>query len=136
GSDPGCWGRGAKGWGQTLAVGGVALRAGVRPWLFRAWRWGRRELLRRHGSCRCWRGRGIQQLLEQLALARDLDAVPPPLDEQPVERVDLGLDHHVRVLDRAAPRLPVDDARNLPADAELEGAGRRRRCEHRVESAV
>src|SRR5919204_823417 len=67
------------------------------------------------------RGRRVKEPLEQLSVALDRDAVETALDEEPVERLDLvGFDHDVRVVDRAASRLAVDDRSDLTGDPKLE----------------
>jgi len=49
-----------------------------------------------HGIARERRGRGIEQALEELPVALDLDRVPAPLDEEPIEGIDFAFDDDIR----------------------------------------
>src|SRR6266511_4025689 len=108
-------------------AGGSA--AGTVDWMVSA-------VLDEDGSTRGGGSCGVEQPLEQLAVALDRHVLPAPLHEEPVERIHSAFDEDIRVLDRPAPRVAVDEARDFAPDPELERAGRRNGRKDRVERAV
>src|SRR6266545_3993794 len=111
---------------RPLARGSAA---GTVDWMVSA-------VLDQDGSARGGGSRGVEQPLEQLAVALDRHVLPAPLHEEPVERIHSAFDEDIRVLDRPAPRVAVDEARDFAPDPELERAGRRNGRKDRVERAV
>src|SRR5439155_25154360 len=89
-----------------------------------------------HGSAGSGRTGGVEQALEELAVAFDPDPFPAPFDKEPVERLHSAFDEHVRILDRAASRLGVNEPGDFGAEPKLEGTGRGNWREDRVERAV
>src|SRR6266480_1027950 len=53
--------------------------------------------------------RGVDQVVEQGAVARDRDTVKPPLDEEVVQPFGVAFDDDVGVVDRACVRAGADD---------------------------
>jgi hypothetical protein len=53
--------------------------------------------------------RGVDQAVEQGAVARDRDTVEPPLDEEVVQPFGVAFDDDVGVVDRACARDAVDE---------------------------
>ena len=85
------------------------------------------EVLRREAARPAARREAVEQLLEQLEIAFDPDAVQVPVDHEVVEADRVALDQDVRCLDDPLRRDAVDQRRLLGADPERDRPLRRDR---------
>src|SRR5581483_3287862 len=80
--------------------------------------------------------RGVDQPVEQRAVAGDRHVLEPALHEQVVQAPGVALHDHVGILDGPGPGGAVDERRDLVADPELEAAARRDRRQQDVEGIL
>ena len=72
-------------------------------------------------------------MLDEPAVAFDLHPTEVVVDDEVVEPLRVTLHDDVRIVDRPVRRLPVDERRDLVANAELESPSRGDRCQDDVD---